>query len=204
MLDFQVVLWSIIGYLTGSISWSIIIGKLVFHKDIREYGSGNPGGTNAGRVFGIKTGIEVILLDAFKALVVMIICSLFYEKAIAAAGFAAVIGHCFPVYYHFKGGKAVSTGYGFILGLCIFYKVDYIFTLVYPLLIFVIVLCLCKMMSLASMTSLLSAAIITHYTCDNQMIRVLVTLLALLVIIRHRSNIKRIYEGKESKVKFIK
>ena len=70
----RIIMWLLIGYLIGSIPWGLVIGKVFFNKDIREYGSGNLGGTNAGRVLGTPVGIIVILLDGLKALLVMILC----------------------------------------------------------------------------------------------------------------------------------
>ena len=92
------ILCILIGYLFGSVPWGLVIGKVFYHKDIREYGSGNPGGTNAARVLGLPAGIAVIALDALKALIAMAITHLFHPGIEQYVGLAVCIGHCFPVF----------------------------------------------------------------------------------------------------------
>ena len=104
-----------VGYIVGSIPWALIIGKVFYKKDIREYGSGNLGGTNAGRVLGAKAGMAVIVLDALKALIYMIVLSFIAPYSIAYGGFACIVGHCFPVFANFRGGKGVATAFGYLL-----------------------------------------------------------------------------------------
>ncbi len=199
-----IILWIIIGYLIGSISWALIIGKVFFHKDIREYGSGNLGGTNAGRVLGKPIGLLVIVLDALKALILMIICNYIFPPAIAYAGLAVSVGHCFPIFAQFKGGKGVACAFGYLLGLGLFVTGDVIFIFLYPLLIFLFVLGLSKMVSLSSMIALISATIIGFITFDEIIYAYLILILCALVIFRHIPNIIRIIKGKENKVSFIK
>ena len=103
----QIILWCIIGYLIGSVPWGLVIGKVFYHKDIREYGSGNLGGTNAARVLGTPVGILVILLDALKAFLVMSLNHYIAPGIEQYCGLAVCIGHCFPIFANFKGGKAV-------------------------------------------------------------------------------------------------
>ncbi len=200
----KILLWIIISYLIGSIPWGLIIGKVFFKKDIRNYGSGNLGGTNAGRVLGLPIGILVIVLDSFKALIMMTIANFVFKDAVVFSGLAVCIGHCFPVFANFKGGKAVACSYGYLLALGIYVTGDWVFTLLYPLLIFILVLSLGKIVSLSSMCGILSAAVIAFLTYDNKYIAFCTLILALFVIYRHRSNIIRIIQGKESKVSFIK
>lgn len=122
------------GYLIGSVSWAVIISSMVYHVDIYKVGSGNAGGTNVGRAVGKKGAILVIVLDSLKCLLPLwiwfFVCTLTsfkdYTASISAsfplaafyyaAGFGAGLGHVFPLYYHFKGGKAVSCFAGFIIG----------------------------------------------------------------------------------------
>ena len=117
----------LVGYLIGSIPTSVIIGKVFFKKDIRDYGSHNAGGTNAGRVFGRKIGLLVMILDILKsALPLWGIYFLVTKTAFGTyapapwtyylAGFGEMIGHCYPVFAKFKGGKAVSSFAGFVFG----------------------------------------------------------------------------------------
>ena len=198
------ILWLIVGYLIGSIPWALIIGKTFYGVDIRTKGSGNLGGTNAGRVLGKKAGIIVILLDALKAFLVMVLVNAISPEYIRYAGLAVCIGHCFPVFANFKGGKAVACSAGYILGLGLFVTHDIVFTFVYPALVFIIVLCLTKYMSLASMSGLVTATVMGYLTYKDNSLATLVLLLTLFVIFMHRANIVRLIHGNENKVKFIK
>ena len=100
-----------IGYLLGSIPFALVVGKVFYKKDIRNYGSGNLGGSNAGRVLGKKAGLSVMTLDILKVTLAIFIASFFQNREVSmvVAGVAAAIGHCFPIFAKFKGGKAVAT-----------------------------------------------------------------------------------------------
>lgn len=189
----------IIGYLIGSIPWGVVIGKIFYHKDIREYGSGNSGGTNAGRVLGRPIGIIVILLDALKALIVMIIVNKISPGYEQYAGLAVCIGHCFPIFAGFKGGKAVASSYGYFLGLAIYVTHEYIWTFLVPVVAFFATLLLSKMVSLSSMIGVSSAAIGVSLFVDLK-VGILLVCLAGFVIYRHSANIERIRNGTESKI----
>lgn len=192
------IIWIILGYLIGSIPWGLIIGKVFFHKDIREFGSHNLGGTNAARVLGLPIGILVIILDAMKAFLLMIVCNVYAPEVIEYSGLAVCIGHCFPIFAQFKGGKAVSCSYGYLLGLYIFVTHDPL-TLLVPLGIFIVMLLTFKMVSLASMSGLFLGSIYLLFTQGK--VGMLVLLLSIFVIYRHSSNIKRIINKTESKIK---
>ncbi|MCX5774903.1 MAG: glycerol-3-phosphate 1-O-acyltransferase PlsY [Firmicutes bacterium] len=116
----------LIGYLCGSIPNAVIIGKVFFKKDIREFGSHNAGGTNAGRVLGKKAGVVVMILDVIKtslpiwgvfALVSFTVLGVYAWSpwTYYLTGIGAMVGHCFPIFAHFRGGKAVSSFGGFVL-----------------------------------------------------------------------------------------
>lgn len=197
------VLFSALGYIIGSIPWALIVSKLFFKQDIRELGSKNPGGSNIARTYGLKWGLIVIALDASKAIVAMLITYLLFKPGVIYAGFCACIGHCLSVFIDFKGGKGVATTYGFLLGLSIFTDIDALFTFVYPLLFFLAILCFFKYVSLASMMSLVIETVIAFITCETVIIKIMILLLTALVVVRHRSNINRLLEGKENKVSFI-
>ena len=203
MTIFMTIVWIIIGYLIGSIPWALIIGKVFYKKDIRQFGSGNLGGSNAGRVLGKKAGVAVIVLDALKAFLVMCLTKAVTPEATAYAGLAVCIGHCFPVFAQFKGGKAVACSYGYLLALGLFVTGDAVFSFVYPLLMFFIVLGLTKIVSLSSMVSLVFETVIGFLTFPEKKYAVLVLLLTVFVIIRHIPNILRLIKGKESKVSWI-
>lgn len=196
--------WLILGYLVGSIPWALIIGKVFYNTDIRTKGSGNLGGTNAGRVLGKKVGIIVILLDATKAFLMMVLCNAISPEYCRYVGLAVCIGHCFPIFANFKGGKAVACAAGYVLGLALFVTHDFIFTFLFPMLVFLIVLGLTKYMSLASMSAVLFAAIMGFLTYKDNGLATLVLLLALFIIFMHRANIVRLINGNENKVSFIK
>lgn len=197
-------LWIIIGYIVGSIPWGLIIGKVFYKKDIREYGSGNLGGTNAGRVLGKKAGIAVIVLDALKALIIVFVVSFIHRSSAPYAGAAVMIGHCFPLFANFRGGKGVASAFGYLLALGIMGFGDIFFLFIYPFLFFLLTLGLSKMVSLSSMIGLTSAAILVFFTSGDIKLSILILIIDLFVIYRHSANIKRIIQGKENKVRWIK
>ena len=204
MIFIQNILGIVIGYIVGSIPWALIIGKVFYKKDVREYGSGNLGGTNAGRVLGKKAGIAVIVLDALKAFFVMMAFNFISPSVIQFAGLSVSIGHCFPLFAQFKGGKGVACAAGYLLGLSVFGFLDPFFGFIYPVLIFFLVLGLSKMVSLSSMIFLISATIISFLTSSNILVNICIALLTVFVIYRHIPNIKKIIAGKENKVTWIK
>lgn len=195
----KIVLSVILAYLLGSIPWGLVIGKVFFHKDIRNYGSGNLGGTNAARVLGTPIGILVILLDATKAFIAMYLSHLIYPGIEEYVGLAVCIGHCFPIFAGFKGGKAVASSYGYLFGLALFVTHEFVYTFLTPLVVFFVVLLISKMVSLSSMTALISASISIFFFVDKRL-GIMVLLLALFVIYRHSENIKRIMNGTENRI----
>ena len=201
MLNFIGVI--ILSYLFGSVPWSLVIGKVFFHKDIRTEGSGNLGGTNAGRVLGKKVGIIVIVLDALKAFFSMLLASYIAKDAMIYAGLACCIGHCFPIFAQFKGGKAVATCFGFFLGIATFINHQYFFQFFLPLLVFLVSLYLCRMVSLSSMIGLGSGILISFFIGNPLSITLSIFVLWLFVVYRHRANIERIKNGTESKIKWM-
>lgn len=190
----------ILGYLIGSIPWALIIGKLFYGIDIREKGSGNLGGTNALRVLGKIPGISIMILDALKAFLYMIIINFIDSSLIAYGGLMVCIGHCFPIFANFKGGKAVACSCGYVLGLNILIEHKILLTFVIPMLVWLIVLLITRYMSLASMSGLIAAAITSLIFFDNKLYAVLILLLCLFVIFMHRSNINKLINHKEKKL----
>lgn len=200
----DIILAVIIGYLLGSIPFALVIGKLFFKTDVREHGSGNLGGSNAGRILGPKVGASVIILDVLKVTFAIFITSHFQYSEMASiwAGFAAAFGHCYPIFAGFKGGKAVATMFGFLLGISIFTFQDASMLLV-PLAAFVIVLLAGKMVSLASMVAAITSSIYIFIDSPADSTRVASILLTILLIYRHRSNVQRILKGEENKVSWL-
>lgn len=196
-----------LGYLLGSIPFALVIGKLFYKTDIRQYGSGNLGGTNAGRVLGKKAGISVIVLDVLKVVLAAGLASLVSEPAAIWTSLACCIGHCYPIFAHFKGGKAVTTMFGFLISTSIFIFQEFSYFLV-PLFMFLIILYLFKYVSLGSIcASVCSSLYITSQLLSldvNNLFIILASwLMTLLVIYRHNANIKRIQEGTENKVSWL-
>lgn len=201
------VLCIILGYLLGSIPFALVIGKLFYKTDIRQYGSGNLGGTNAGRVLGKKAGISVIVLDVLKVVLASGLASLVSEPAAIWTSLACCIGHCYPIFAHFKGGKAVTTMFGFLISTSIFIFQEFSYFLV-PLFMFLIILYLFKYVSLGSIcasvcSSLYITAQLLSLDVNNLFIILASWLMTLLVIYRHSANIKRIQEGTENKVSWL-
>lgn len=128
MLPLAIAITAVAGYLIGSIQWGIIISRLTKGVDVRDYGSGATGATNVIRTSGAKAGVAVMLLDIAKGIVPVYIGQSLgagfdidakddWAWASAAGAFAAVVGHCYPVFYGFRGGKAVATGFGAALAM---------------------------------------------------------------------------------------
>lgn len=204
MQIFKIIIACLLGYLIGSIPWALVVGKLFYKTDIREHGSGNLGGTNAGRVLGKKAGISVTVLDALKAAIVVAVCALYLPSATVLAGLATCIGHCFPIFAHFKGGKAVATTFGYLLSISIFVTHEIAFMFVIPVCIFFLILAISKMVSLSSIISLISATIITFFVQKDLIISLSILILTVFVTYRHKANIIRIIQGKEKKITWIK
>jgi glycerol-3-phosphate acyltransferase PlsY len=196
------------GYLFGSIPFALVVGKVFFKKDIRQFGSGNLGGTNAGRVLGAPAGIAVSILDGLKGFIAISLTVWLLPGDVNAAvltGFAAAIGHCYPLFANFRGGKAVSTTFGYLLGMAVYFSSPWaiVWTFVFPLCLFFLILKLTKFVSFSSMISVTVAAILMFIVQDRLIVSVFAALIAVLVIYRHRSNIKRLIAGNENKVKWL-
>lgn len=195
---------SFLGYILGSIPFALVIGKGFYHTDVRRYGSGNLGASNTGRVLGRKAGTAVLILDLLKAtLVIWIAWKLSdHPMALFCGGLSAALGHCYPIFANFRGGKAVATMHGFLLGLWIFASHSpLIFFL--PLMAFLAVLFLFKMISLASMASALVAACYVWRNVSQIPAKIAVSAFALLIMVRHRDNIQRILQGSENKIQWM-
>lgn len=192
----------IIGYLLGSIPFALVIGKVFYHTDVRKHGSGNLGGSNTGRVLGKKAGMACILGDVMKVVVAVAICAQFDKTASIWAGLAAAIGHCYPIFANFKGGKAVATMFGFLLSTSIFTFQNGWYVII-PFIFFIVTLYICKMVSLSSILAAISSSIYISFMQINWQITLASWLLTLLIVYRHRSNFVKIKNGTESKIKWM-
>jgi len=194
----------LLGYLIGSIPFALVIGKVFYRTDVREHGSKNLGGGNTGRVLGAKAGLAVMTLDILKvSLVVCLAACLFGgEWAIVSGGLAAAIGHCYPVFARFKGGKAVATMYGFLFGLMVFAGYSpLVFFL--PLAVFLIILYLTKIIAISSIGSAAAVTLFVALTTDSVPVALALAVFTLLIIVRHRKNIARMIRGEENKIKWM-
>lgn len=192
----------LIGYIIGSIPWALVIGKVFYKTDIREHGSGNLGGTNAGRVLGKTAGVVVSVMDALKSVLAMWIVSWFDPSLVGLAGFTAAFGHCFPLFAKFKGGKAVATIMGFLLGMGIYQLIPFWIFLI-SVFGFFAMLKLTKYVSLSSMTSIAFGLVCSFFFEVELLYRVFHAILLCLTVIRHRQNIGRIINKTESKIKWM-
>ena len=191
----------ILAYLLGSIPTGLWIGQLFFKKNLREYGSGNTGTTNTFRILGKTAGTVTFAIDFFKGTLATLLPLLLHINGISPMifGLLAVLGHTFPIFAEFKGGKAVATSAGVVLGFSPAF-------FVYLIVIFASILYLGSMISLASVLSaviaILSALlfplvgfILTSY---DLFFTLIIIALALIIILRHKDNIQRIKQKKEN------
>ncbi|EAF2294693.1 glycerol-3-phosphate 1-O-acyltransferase PlsY [Listeria monocytogenes] len=198
-MTINLILLSLLAYVIGSIPSGLWIGKIFYKKDIREFGSGNLGATNSFRVLGIKAGSIVTVMDILKGTVATLL-PFFFQLNVdhhfwLLTGAFAIIGHNFPLFAGFRGGKAVATSAGVILAYAPLLFVA-------ALVVFLVTLKLSKYVSLSSMIGALAALIISLFMGDWILI-VLVACIALFVIWRHRANITRIRNGEEPKIKWM-
>ncbi|MGU9651381.1 glycerol-3-phosphate 1-O-acyltransferase PlsY [Enterococcus faecium] len=202
----KLILLLILAYLLGSIPSGVWIGKLFFKKDIRQHGSGNTGTTNTFRVLSKTAGIVVLLMDILKGTLATCLPMIFHLSGINPLwfGVCAILGHTFPIFAGFKGGKAVATSAGMLLG---FNPVFF----VYSCIIFIVSLFCTSMVSLSSM---ISAVLITLSTIvlpyvapvilakPNWLLTIIAFLVSSFIFYRHKDNIKRIRNHTESRIPF--
>ena len=196
------ILLILLGYLYGSIPFALVIGKVFYNTDVRESGSGNLGGTNAGRVLGKKAGISVIVLDALKAVIIFYLSSYLSLKFNLnpdikyIAGLACIFGHCYPIFAEFRGGKAVSTSLGYFLCIEPLYAVV-------AIVVFLLVLKISKYVSLSSISTALIVLCITQFLAVSITAKLCMLVAVILLVYRHKDNIKRIKNHTESKIQWM-
>ena len=205
--------FSIMGYLVGSVNFSVLISKIKYHDDVRNHGSHNAGATNMLRSYSVKDGVVVLLLDMLKAVFTVLITQAFVgEKAACIAGLFCIIGHCWPIYYKFKGGKGVSSALGMVIAI-------EPFTALVCTVVFVIIVVGTKYISLGSIAAAMFVPIFvdslypyTHRVIaevkgesgvyglkPDAFIIIPMVALALIVVFKHRANIQRLIKGEENK-----
>ena len=179
------------GYLLGSLSMSIILSRAVLGEDVRRKGSGNAGATNMARVYGLKAGALTLGGDVLKASLSMLIGWLLLgDVGLALGGIASLVGHCFPVYYNFRGGKGVSVGAA--VALAIDWRVFLSIVLVFALAAF-----LSKKVSHGSVCAAVAISITSLIFQVSTPKLILAVFGMLLVVFQHRENIKRLINGTE-------
>ena len=201
----EIILLLVLAYLLGSIPSGVWVGKLFFKKDIRQFGSGNTGTTNTFRVLGKKAGTLVLFMDILKGTLATCLPMIFHLPINPLFfGVTAVLGHTFPIFAHFKGGKAVATSAGMLLA----YSPTFF---LYSALIFVILLYITSMVSLTSMIAavlITLSTIILPYSIPailpkfDPFLTLIALALTIFIFIRHKENIARIKAGTENRVPF--
>lgn len=189
------VLLIISAYLLGSISAAIVVSRLMGLPDPRSLGSGNPGATNVLRTGSKKAAGLTLLGDALKGLIPVLIAKALGVDAtvIALVAIAAFIGHLFPVFFGFKGGKGVATAIGVFLGLS--FPVGIMLIATWALIAYVT-----KISSLAALLAACAAPIYISFMMDESVFIYMSVLLSVFLVYRHKSNIKNLLSGKESKI----
>ena len=189
----DIFLIGIISYLMGSIPFGFILTKIFLKKDIREIGSGNIGATNALRTGNKALGYSTLIFDILKAILPVIYVKIFYEDSLYVASLCAFLGHVFPIWLKFKGGKGVATYVGILFAINIYFGI--VFTISWFITFFI--------SKYSSLSSLVGAASIPIYLLIlTQFDRVIFfTIMFVLIFFTHRENIKRLKNKEETKTK---
>jgi len=194
----------ILSYLLGSVATAVWAGKIFHGIDVREHGSGNAGATNVIRVLGWKTGVPVLLIDVLKGWLAAMLPAFFnlagHDTAQMTnlqifAGICAVLGHIFPVFAGFRGGKGVATIFGVLLAIHPLVTVS-------SMGVFLLVLLITGYVSLSSMSAGVAFPFLLFFFFDtpSMFFKVFSIIVAIALIITHRKNIKRLFKGEESKL----
>jgi len=193
-------------YILGSIPTSYIMGRITKGIDIREFGSGNVGATNALRVLGTKIGIFTLIIDIGKGFLAVTVGKLLVEDPsdliLIFVGLSAIIGHIFTIFLKFKGGKGVATSAGVFIALV---PIPVLITLI----VFIITVWISKFVSLGSILAaftLFTTELIINILNSFEELEILIFtfIIALFIIIRHKANIQRLIAGNENKISFKK
>lgn len=200
----KIILSAVAGYLAGSLNGSLIIGKMFYKKDVREFGSGNAGATNTLRTLGKGAAAAVFALDFLKGILACVIGRLlagynddYGWAGMCFAGFGAVLGHNWPVFFRFKGGKGVLTTFAVILCLS---PVPALICLG----IFIAIVALTRYVSLGSVVAAICWPIISVFFNLPALMLALAVFMVILIISRHKDNISRLFKGTEKKISFKK
>jgi glycerol-3-phosphate acyltransferase PlsY len=182
----------LLGYLLGSIPFGLLLAKAAGKGDIREVGSGNIGATNVLRTGSKGLAAAVLLLDASKGFAAVWLAGLWWPEAVAMAALGAVLGHCFPAWLRFRGGKGVATTLGVCLGLA--WPIGLAYAAVW-----LAVLAASRISSLGGLSAVVTAPVAAGVLARNDLVLVLL-LIAAIVFVMHRDNLSRLRAGTEPKV----
>jgi acyl phosphate:glycerol-3-phosphate acyltransferase len=191
-----VILGAALGYLLGSIPFGLLLSRVAGYGDIREIGSGNIGATNVLRTGSKALAALTLLLDLAKGSAGVLIAWQWSEPAALAAGFCAVVGHVVPVWLGFRGGKGLATAFGMVLALA------------WPVALigfaaWLVVACAFRYSSLAALVGTAVSAVVAPFLA-NSATALVIAAVALLIILRHHSNIRRLIAGREHRISFRK
>ncbi|MCB5265018.1 MAG: glycerol-3-phosphate 1-O-acyltransferase PlsY [Candidatus Cloacimonetes bacterium] len=195
----------VVAYLLGSIPVGWIVARLFYKKDIRTEGSGNIGATNALRIFGTTVGVTVLVLDMLKGVIAVLLAGHFFTAShplVPICGLLAILGHVFPIWLKFKGGKGVATAGGVFLALAPL-------SLLFALISFVLVVARTRYVSLGSIVGacVFGLSIVIFQILGQEInwaLLALAVIVVLMIIIKHRQNIQRLWQGQENKISFKK
>ena len=189
----EIGLISLMSYLMGSIPFGFLLTKIFLKKDIREIGSGNIGATNALRTGNKLIGYSTLILDILKAVIPILIIKVQFPEFIFISSLSIFLGHVFPVWLKFNGGKGVATYIGILF--CINYVLGFIFIISWA-----IVFLISKYSSLSSLLASLSIPIYHYFFIDNENYYFFI-IVFILIFYTHKENIKRLKNNTESKIK---
>lgn len=199
-----IILVILLAYFLGSVPTAVWIGKYIYRVDIKTAGSGNPGTTNVLRVLGLKPAIAVLILDVFKGfaaanipflIVIFPVGSMEFTTLQLSLGLIAALGHIFPVFASFKGGKGIATLFGMTLAL--FPEISLVSSG-----IFILVLLLTNYVSVSSIIAgiCLPLQIIFLFNIDNETLKIISLAIPLLILLTHQKNIKRLLNREENQI----
>ena len=189
----EILIVGIISYLMGSIPFGLILTKIFLKKDIREIGSGNIGATNALRTGNKIIGYTTLFFDILKAIIPVIYVKIYFPELVYVSSLCAFLGHVFPIWLKFKGGKGVATYLGILFALNIYFSLIFIIS-------WFITFSLSRYSSLASLVASISIPIYLLFSSQfNQVI--FFTIMFILIFFTHRENIKRLKNKEETKTK---
>ena len=195
-MDINLIIVALYSYLFGSIPFGLVLTKIFLKKDIREIGSGNIGTTNVLRTGKKSLAVATLMLDLLKGYFSIIITFTYFENLISYSALICFIGHIFPVWLKFKGGKGVATYIGFLCGINIFLGLFFIIA-------WTVIAFISRYSSLSSIISSLIAPIY-FFINHNNYISIFLLYLSLIIVLKHRENIKRLINRTENKIKLSK